>query len=518
MPTIQQLNHRRAGCDPAETRRLRALYEGGRLFKAHLDEFLPQRPMESPDRHTLRKQEAVYRNYLGPIIDFFTSLLFTSKPVAKAKVGKDVVEEPGDYYEAFRKDCDRGGTDIDALFKRLLTDALVAGVSWVRIGHPVAESDPRNLAEFERSGIGDSWIRQVDNEDVLDWDYDDSGVLEWAVVHSAKSKRISLSDTSNWITETWEHFLPDRIEIYRISYAQNKRPEANTEVPLVETIPHRYGVVPLYRVELPPGLWVANRLETPQLGHFRLSNAQTWGMTATCYAMSVVKVNDPERFKQTMGAGYGFMIKPDEDVEWTAPPIGPFEALGTEIKAHKDEIYRIVSSLAMGVDNNAAAVGRSAESKQSDAEATRVVLLAYARVIKEAIERIYDTISRARGDKYTWTISGLDDFAAKDLSGLVDVLEKIDKFGGVPSRTFQIQMMRRLTESMLPDLDEKTKQTIRDELESGIADQSAAARDAKVLKQLSAVRDKVEVPNQDPPSKDPTGSKKPAPRSPAAKQ
>lgn len=494
MPTIAQLNHRNKSSDPAEAARLRALYEGGQAFRGHLHKFLPQRPMENPERYQLRKTEAVYRNYLGPIIDYFTSLLFTSKPVAKAKLDKSPVDEPGDYYDGFREDCDRNGADVDAVLKHLLTDALIEGHAWLRVGHASDGGEaPASLAEFEGRKLGDSWVQRVESSNVIDWETDGTGALKWAIVYSRSESRISISDTRNMVTERWEYLTNKTVEAYEVSYPEDKRPDSQAEVPRVDEYPHRYGAVPLHCLSLPAGLWIANRLENPQLGHFRLSNAQTWGMTATCYAMSVVKVNDPEAFQKrmAMGAGYGFTIKPDEEVGWTAPPTGPFEALGDAIASHKDEIYRIADSLALGVDNNAAAVGRSAESKQSDAEATRVVLLAYARVVKEFLERLYDTISRARGDQYTWTVSGLDDFAAKDLDGLVDVLERIDKFGGIPSRTFQIQMMRRLVESMLPDLEDDLRKTIREELEAGVGDQSAEAREAKTLKVLQKVRGSV---------------------------
>jgi hypothetical protein len=203
--------------------------------------------------------------------------------------------------------------------------------------------------------------------------------------------------------------------------------------------------------------------------------------------MPVIKVKDPQGFRETMGAGYGFYIHPDEDIEWTAPDAAPFDALGKEIKSHKDEIYRIAQTMALGVENNAAAVGRSSESKAADQESTRVVMLAYARVAKETIERIYDLIGRARGDDYVWAVDGLDDFAADDLSGMVEVLQMVQDSGGIPSKTFNVEVKSRLAESLLQDLSEEHKATIRKEIEEGTEDQSTEARQAREKQRMDAI-------------------------------
>jgi hypothetical protein len=98
MPTIKQLNQTHPSLDVDAIERLRALYEGGHEFREKLDTFLPKRHAEPVARYALRKQEAVYRNYVGPIIDFFTSLLFTARPEAVAKrKGADTAEtDPGE--------------------------------------------------------------------------------------------------------------------------------------------------------------------------------------------------------------------------------------------------------------------------------------------------------------------------------------------------------------------------------------------------------------------------------------
>jgi hypothetical protein len=120
--------------------------------------------------------------------------------------------------------------------------------------------------------------------------------------------------------------------------------------------------------------------------------------------------------------------------------------------------------MALGVDNNAAALGRTAESKAADSEATRVILEAYGDVVVEVIERVYDLISAVRGDGYTWSIDGLADFATADVGSLLTVLKDVDAIGGIPSVTFQHRLLSQVAETLMAGLDEATQKVVSEEI------------------------------------------------------
>jgi hypothetical protein len=482
MPTRKQLNQRHPSFDADKSARLRALYEGGELFKAKLDEFLPQQPAEPPVQYALRKKISVYRNYVGPISDYFTALLFASAPIITGKTkGAEAAEvQLPDYYSRFEKDCDRAGTNLIDAFKEMLSDAMIVQRAWLWLQHePDGQMQPSNRADFEKLGLGDSWVRVVKDEQVLDWETDDTGNLALVIIFDQTAKRTSLSVGRDTIVETWHCVLADRVDVYQLSYERDKPPGPDAEVPLRESYKHRYGAVPIVCLDMPPALWVGSRIESPQLAHFRLSNMQLWGMSRTCYAMPVFKRDSEEKDEPRMGAGYGIYLGLKESLEWAAPPVDCYGALGEEIKSHKDEIYRIANTMALGVENNSAAVGRSGESKNADARSTTVVMQAFARRVRECIERVYDLIGRARGDKYQWAVAGLDDFSADDLPGMVEMFKTVNDAGGIASQTFNVEMQARLAESFLPDLDQQTKQTIRKELQAGVPDPVEEREDEK---------------------------------------
>ncbi|UOF77382.1 portal protein [Caudoviricetes sp.] len=476
MPTIEQLNQRHPCLDPEEDADLEAVYQGGKLFESRLKTFLPQRPREMPERYATRKREHHYRNYLGAIVDYFAAMLFTSKPSAsaKSKGATEALTTLPKYYAAFSEDCDRLGGDIDAFFKDRITTAMVHRRAWFALEQPSDGGAPApDRASFERRKLGDAWLRKINNEAIFDWELDDAGNLAWVLVHSISTRRASVGAKRTAITETWDQYLSDRVDTYAITYEKDKPPAPDAEVPLRATRPHRFGRVPVFCLELPLGLWAANRLKTPQLAHFRSSNAQSWSLAATCYAMPVAKVGDPDAAQASNiahGAGYAIYLYKDESWEWEAPPADHFAALDVEIKSHKDEIFRIAHQMALGVDNNSSAVGRTAESKSADAQSTRVILTAYGRVVKETIELVYDTISRARGDDIVWSIGGLDDFAGVDTGGLLTMCGELQTAGGIPSKSFNADLKYKLATSMLPDADEARKQLYKREIEDNTPD------------------------------------------------
>jgi hypothetical protein len=228
--------------------------------------------------------------------------------------------------------------------------------------------------------------------------------------------------------------------------------------------------VPLVNIDVGDALWLLNRVASPQTEHFRLSCAQGWGIRRTCYAMPVFNVED-SRKPPTMGAGYYVMIGLKETMAWSAPPATPFEAIREEVKAQKDEIYRVVHQMAMGVDNNAAAVGRSAESKEIDSAAVRVVLDALGKIVREAVERTYALLSDAREEDYEWSIDGLDDFSDANFAELIAAALGFSTLA-IKSPTLQREWQKRLADAAVPDADQSLKDKIAKEIEANVTDES----------------------------------------------
>lgn len=521
---IATLSQRHPTYDAELCARYDALYRGGHAFRAALEQgcmvagevmqflpkplfrFLPQNPSEPDSVYQMRVQEAHYRSYVGPIVDYFAAKLFSAQFDAKATQkdrsgyttpyrsnGFDV--EPHPFYASLKEDCDLSGTDLVDFMRARLTSALVKGVAWVLAELPeVGEEEPLNEYQTEARQLGRAYLCPLEREQVIDWSTDDHGDLEWAIVYAQETPRAKPTDERLRIRETWRVYDRENVETFVAEWTPTRenRPE---EAKSVGKKPHRFSRVPLVRLgfvgsrgvklsyggrtvsvsgSAVEGLWILNRVADAQIEHFRLSCALGWNIRRTCYAMPVFQLAS-EASDPIMGAGYFIRIGENEKVTWAAPPTAHLDVIATQIDNQRQEIYRIANQMAQGIDNNAAAIGRSGESKAVDAAAVDVCLSVYGAVVREPIEQIYQLISDGRGEDLDWHISGLDTFTSADPAVVIENLLKATSLQ-IPSATARRLFVERAIEVMLPNLSEKQKAQILKELEEAVTAESVAPR------------------------------------------
>lgn len=467
MATISDLNSKHDSYDAVEAGDLWAMYVGGKEFEKRHHKFLPRYNREPDVTYSGRLGCAEYRNYVGSVIKYFSDALFTSKPSAEAfdKEGNQV-SDLEQYWAELKEDCTGSGLDLDELFKRRTIEAMVKGKSWVAVHQPNDGLGKANsLYDYETRKLGDCYVREIEHDSVYDWELDDKSNLDWVICHSMKKVRKGISSKRDWVIETWTRYDKETIQTYQIEYKDNQVPDPNTVVRLIDETEHDFGVCPVVCLEFSADYQVSAYLKSPQLSNFRNVSNQNWSLACTCYAQPVVKVNDKEGYTEMMMMpGHGVIIGVDEEFGWDAPPAAHFRALDTQINSSKDEIFRLSFQMANGVENNVAAVGRTAESKIADAQSTRIALTSYGRIVKQAIERVYDIISSVRKDRYKWKISGLDDFAGIDTASLLAMAEQIKLLGGIHSVSWNTKFEQNLSEVVMPDADEATKAKSKQEI------------------------------------------------------
>jgi hypothetical protein len=133
--------------------------------------------------------------------------------------------------------------------------------------------------------------------------------------------------------------------------------------------------------------------------------------------------------------------------------------------------------MARGVDNNAAAVGRSGDSKQSDDQQTEIVLSGFGAHVREACERTFDMLSDGRGEDIDWSIGGMSTFHVTDMTTFVTNAVAAQGIN-IPSPTYHREIAKRTAQGQLPDADEAVKQAISDEIDKNLTDQ--VVKDAQI--------------------------------------
>jgi hypothetical protein len=478
-----------------------ALYRGGEAFRACLSHFLPQNPAELYETYEARKRRAHYTGYVGPIVDWFAAKLCAASLVIRAKPPSGAPSSPNSpgapsatetFYGAWKEDVDGAGTDLIDFLRARFTRACVVGRTWWVVEMPDDEqAPPVTRAEWERRGLGRATIAELENEQVLDFEVDRFGELVWAIVHTLETPRPDPRAPRGQIQETWRVYDRESVTSFGITYdPKEQRP---TEARSLGTKPHGFQRVPLVALGFVgtrpvkvrvggrmvrvggaklEGFWLLARLADPQLAHFRAGSALDWNIERTCYAMPVFHLED-EAKPPTMGAGYYIQLGVTEKADWIGPPTQHLAVLLERVAGLKDEIYRVANQLAQGVDNNAAAVGRSGESKQADAASTEVVLRVYGALVREAVERTYELIAEGRGEDLSWSIEGLEAFSLADGAAVIDAATSANKLN-VPSPTFRRELLYRVAEALLPGVDQPTKDAIRIEIDAGVAAEAGA--------------------------------------------
>lgn len=446
-----------------------ALYIGGETFRKRIKRFLLPNDLEGLETYADRCARAKYRSYIGTIVDYLTGAVFEQG----ANVSKVGDGEPDEFYTDFGSDCDGKGTDFSDFLRKRFVAALCAPRSfWICELPPKPDlGEDASLADFRAAGGDKVTVRAVDAERIYDWHHGTDGKLDWIVVHDRQCERPNFAFARSIVVETWT--LYDRVNVTRwaISYEQHQRPADSVEVPVVDPpSPHGFPGCPVVALEFQQGLQLVDRLRDPQLSHFEADNALRHTLRMTAYAMPVFTGLPPNQEPGAIGAGRYLSLPALAKYGFMEPSGSAAKILSERIDQDRQEIYRLAHQMAQGVDNNAAAIGRSAESKSADADASNTMLDAWGAAIREAIKVTYDLLAAARGEDIEWNVEGFDSFETVDLTLLIEAAVQTDAIG-IPSPIFKRELAKRMVKKLLPDLPSSTLGDIEKEIDKNITDE-----------------------------------------------
>lgn len=466
MTTYAQLNRTHADYDAKRMERYADLFAGGAAVASRMDRYLPRHaPMEPVEVWRARLEAAHYLNYCGPIGGQLAAWLFTA-PFDTAPASGSPSQGDAKWWPAWRADCDGQGTDLEAFLRARFLDSLVHQRGWLAVEWP--EGSATDAATWRDAGLGDATLRAVSPLDVTAWRRGPDGSLLWVLEHSVQTGLEEITDEAELTTETWTLYRADDTpgsrtgRRWRVTYPKGKKPVAGTTAPEVEPPVIRGEGIPLVELSLPPHLWLMDHMSSAALESLRKRNALSWALDRAAFAQLVLKRKDRKR-PPPVGTGYFVELGIEESMEWSSPPSTAFDILSSYCATLKDELYRVVTLMASGVDNNAAAIGRSGESKSADLRSTEIVLSAYGERVRECAARVLDVVARGRGEPITWDVSGLDHYQVTDTASLLDDAVKAIALE-IPSPTARKALLTRAALALVPDADEQTRQTIRDEI------------------------------------------------------
>lgn len=480
--------------DADEWARCDALYAGGRKLLKNptvLKQLFHKHNAETQQSYDERLQRAYYIPYAGQVIDFIVAALFGEQLKIQPEDG--ATADP--FYEEFQKSVagELGPKlELRQLLRKQILGALKKRRAWTLLELPPAPSEaPASLSDEEASGQRDVYACPVEPECVRQWKRDKQGNLEWALLMSTDTERLTLDDDGTMVREEFTYYDTQGWRRWQIAYPADKRPRLETPVSEIPGVlftegKQSFGVVPLACLELPEGLHAMGKLESIAAEHFNKSCALSWGEYKGLFQFLAFFLEPPKpgdlsgvtedvnrHLDQKIGPGRAWRGSQGDKIEVIGPDAAPFTHALESLKNLRDEMFRVVHYMSLAVDNSAAALQRSGASKAIDKSGESVVLTALGGYVREHAVAVMTMAAAGRGDKdLTWEAQGMESYEDVSLDALVEqeaILETIP----IPSPTFQVSRKfelarRQLGERGTPELLDK----IHDELEANITAES----------------------------------------------
>lgn len=494
----------------------KALYAGGPTLlnnKDLLTVIMPKHSAELDEVYTERLKRAFYIPYAGSIIDKLVAELMAkplsfeledaTKDEGKAKEdekaeGEEKLDLPP-YYADLVKSCGKAGgkkQSLNQFAREQMFTALQCQTAWALVDMPKApKGGYPNRAEQDKAGGLNAYICPIEPECVVDWEDREDGELAWVLIQDMIAKREGIDKDRSEVTLRWRYFRENDWAVYEYTYDKKKKPNGpsdNDEVKLVDEGKHSFERVPVRRMKLPDGLWAMGKLEAMARAHMNQRNALSWGQLKALFPVPVLYVQNPDpkaplsedaaRVMQPMGMGYLRVQAEKDKLEYFTPDVAPYQHAAEDLNVIRDEMHRVLHSMAQSVDNSGAALKRSGESKAIDQAAAAVILRALGVFLREHLEDVLGTVSAGRKDAYKFSAKGMDNFDDVTLSQLV-----LDAVGlatvSIPSATFQKKFKLKIAKLALgADATEDDLETIQEELDQNVTqDQFDAEAEANAL-------------------------------------
>ncbi len=440
------------------------LYSGGERFKSNASYYLVRRHKEPNDVYFERLNRVFYENYIGSIIDWYTATLFRREPAIQFEGAN---ESGKSFFDSFIQDCDQKGTTLSEFYRRQVTDALVYGKSYIAVDFPRANGPAYSRAHEDAAGLSRAYLVNYAVDDVINWSYDDHGVLEWIVIRISVEKQASVRD-ENWKRQTrWLYY--DR-ESYQLYESHGEGVSAASHPQLIDSGPHGLTAqkrVPVFELGMSHGLWLMNKASLLQLEHFNKSNALAWAITMGLFATPVV-YSDKE-FSQIVGESYFIQLGPQDRFGWTEPNGTVFQIATDNLVRIQDEIYRICY-MNNQLSGKVSGASQSGASKAWDFSVTEEILRVYGDVAKDSMRIVLTAILEARQDDLLVDVSGLDDFDIQDLTSELSDAQSLLSLQ-IPSETLKTQLFKRVALKYFCDSRQEIKSQIADEIDQSLRPQ-----------------------------------------------
>ena len=492
-PTYGALSQRHRDYDAELWERLSLLFIGGWAIMKRAKDFLLRAPRENQQYYDWRCQNTSYVNYFARLVGFLTGSLFTETLTVQPAADPTTDEPtppPDNFYSEFALDCDQRGTDFSQFMRVTLASAMVKRRALVHVDLPARSNDvqPVNRADEEALGIGRAYLYEVPLEQLINWEFDARGRFAWCVLQRKVWQRDNpLAPQSTYCHEFKVWTMADGFATYatlRTKMVQRDdelRPDDALTIATQPTVTS-FRQFPLLALELPEALWVGNQAGPLCQEHYRRRADLMGSLCRSLVEIPYVKLgpeipevhgsvseaqSDPNRGADILGRARqdgAVQLGAEDELGFAGPSGVAFKLASAEVKECREEIFASVNAMALQLENSAAAVGRSGESKAEDRSSMAIILGFLATQLREFSQEVMQLVSSARGENVKWVASGLNTFNTEDRNQVLSDAIQVQALD-VPSRRFHVLSRVKVARAILPNATAKQMAEIESEID-----------------------------------------------------
>lgn len=493
--------------------RLRKLYEGGHILKQSADEFLPKRSMEPVDQYADRIARFEAPDHLGNIVGYYVAALYKNPPDVTMRKhgvtgeGAILKADSSDVEELnkFSDNVDANGHSILKFFREsVCPKLLVYKKAYVLFDLPTSELFP-SLAQQKQAGALVPYLISYCPQDVINWQTNPVGALDWIVIKLRQLKQDQVFDTPKY-SDLWYLYDRSGVAVYRYDWPDTNEKGApwsngmpdfssyptNAVATLQRTGPHALtdkNQVPVFVQELAAEHWLGNRLASPLNRLIAKENEYDWSLEQSALAFLIVFSN--REFNTIKRSEVGFLqLDPTDKAEYLVPDSAAYDHLQKRVIELREEVYRLAYLVTQGRSSSASASMQSGYSKEQDMLPARDVLSALGDQAREALQQILQEAADCMGLEVDVDVQGLNFSDRTDMISL-EVMERVETVMPIQSPRYEKEVQKRLVRESLPDLNREVLGQIDGEIDtnptpSEQAQEQQEQQASMRLKQLAA--------------------------------
>lgn len=432
-----------------------ALYAGDETLTDRIERFFLKSPTDTQEVYSRKLEQAKYQyvSYFSQIIQYYTGYLFSHPLNIVAEGDVDLPE----YYADLKENADTQGTDLHEILRDAFRDALIGKVSALVAEFPVMPQEIKSLQDWEDSKAGYAKISRFNALNIIDYQRSESGALEFITLRKKTSFRSSPLSDDHQTRETFLVYTAQELQRFVFEYQGSSCP-ADAKPVLTETIQHGFDSIPVVLLDLGDTALGA-KLKGPQSANWHARAKRAILTNSHAHSMPVFHT-DIDDLAGAFSASLGIKLGPEDKVDFIRPPSESLDALEEEVKDTAKEIYKVANTIML--DGSGQTHWRSAQSRLIDQDAGNITVRSYGYTVREATEKLLNIIARGRQDDEIIRVQGFEHLNAESFEELLNLKKEVQ----IPSSTFNTELNKRLISQALPDLDEKKKQIIFQELEA----------------------------------------------------